>query len=125
MLRQGARQQGRIDSLQAHVIDVLVSLVHDLLHISPVFKSCQENSCCLQSPWQTPLDRTAAIVEERPTVWQCWSYAECMRECLEAASDLLQELLNDVLDGDDAQWSALRHARKIGLLRGNTGRGLQ
>ena len=63
VLRQAARQQGRIDPLQAHVIDILVSLVHDLLHISTVFKSCQENSCCLQSTWQTPLDRTAAIVE--------------------------------------------------------------
>ena len=48
-----------------------------------------------------------------------------LSQCIDAASDLLQELLNDVLDGDDAQWSALRHAREIGLLRGNTGRGLQ
>ena len=53
------------------------------------------------------------------------SFAGCMRDCMGAASDLLQELFNHVLDGDDAQWLALRHTRKVGLLWGNTGRGLQ
>ena len=61
MLWQAARQQGRIDPLQAHVVDVLVSLVHDLLRISPVLTSCQKSSCCLQASLQTHLDRATAI----------------------------------------------------------------
>ena len=61
MLWQAACQQSRIDPLQVHVVDVLVSLVHDLLRISPVFMSCQKTSCCLQASLQTHLDRPAAI----------------------------------------------------------------
>ena len=76
-------------------------------------------------PGRHTLTAQQPSVEERPTVWQRLSFAERMHDCFGAASDLLQELLNHILDGDDAQWSALRHARKIGLLQGNTGRGLQ
>ena len=127
MLWQGARQQSGVDTLQAHVVDVLVSLVHNLLRSSCQCEHCfGETHATCSLPCRVDLTAQQRAVEGRPAVWQGLSFANRVHDCLPAAaSDLLQELLNHILGCDDAQWLALRHARKVGLLRGNTGRGLQ